>query len=66
LVYQPLGEEGFSVELTAGTYQYEWFSSANGEDAGSGIVQTNGGAQQFKAPFAGDAVLYLKRAKTGE
>jgi len=66
LIYQPLGTEGFSVELAAGAYHYEWFNPAKGEDVGSGTVQANGGAQQFKAPFAGDAVLYLKRAKTGE
>lgn len=66
LVYQPKAGEGFSVELRTGTYRYEWFDSAKGENAGSGSVKTAGGAQQFKAPFQGDAVLYLKTAGTPE
>jgi len=60
LVYQPKAGEAFSVELPLGKYDYEWFSPAKGEGAGSGIVQAVGGARQFKAPFEGDAVLYLK------
>ena len=48
------------VELSAGTYRYEWFNPAKGESAGRGQVQAAGGSRQFKAPFAGDAVLYLK------
>ena len=60
LVYQPKAGEAFSVELPLGKYDYEWFSPAKGEVAGSGIAQAVGGARQFKAPFEGDAVLYLK------
>jgi len=63
LVYQPKGGEGFFVELIAGTYRYEWFNPAKGQITGSGNVQAAGGGQQFKAPFAGDAVLYLKVLK---
>ncbi len=63
LVYQPKGGEAFSVELKTGMYRYEWFNPAKGQDAGSGNVQAAGGGQQFKAPFAGDAVLYLKVLK---
>jgi hypothetical protein len=66
LIYQPAGGGGFSVELTAGTYHYEWFNPAKGEGAGNGTVQASGGARQFKAPFAGDAVLYLRQAKVNE
>jgi len=60
LVYHPKGGEGFSVELKTGTYYYEWFDPAKGVNADNGSVKTPGGAQQFKALFEGDAVLYLK------
>jgi hypothetical protein len=59
LVYQPKTGEAFSVELKAGTYRYEWFGPAKGA-ASSGSIESAGGAQRFKAPIDGDAVLYLK------
>jgi hypothetical protein len=64
LVYQPKKGEGFSVELKAGTYQFEWFDPAKGAAAGDGRVESDGKPQNFKAPFAGDAVLYLKAEST--
>jgi hypothetical protein len=60
LVYQPKAGEAFSVELKAGTYRFEWFDIIKGATASSGNVQAAGGGQQFKNPFEGDAVLYLK------
>jgi len=60
LVYQPEAGKAFFVDLKAGTYRFEWFSPAKGASAGDGRVESPGGPQQFKAPFAGDAVLYLK------
>jgi hypothetical protein len=60
LIYQPKAGEAFSVELNAGKYRYEWFDPAKGAAAGEGRVESEGKAQEFKAPFAGDAVLYLK------
>ena len=60
LIYQPKDGEDFSVELSAGTYAYEWFDPARGQIAASGNVQATDGRTQFRAPFAGDAVLYLK------
>jgi len=62
LVYQPKPGEGFSVELKPGTYRYEWFNPTQGKIAGSDRIESPGGAQQFKAPFGSDAVLWLKRA----
>ena len=50
----------FSVELKAGTYRYEWFDPAKGAIAETGRLGTRDGGRQFKAPFEGDAVLYLK------
>jgi hypothetical protein len=60
LVYQPKRGEAFSVELKAGTYRYEWFNPTKGTAAGSGRVESSGGARRFQAPFDADAVLHLK------
>jgi hypothetical protein len=62
LIYQPKSGEGFSVELRAGAYYYEWFDPAEGAAVGEGRIDSRGGAQQFKAPFEGEAVLYLETA----
>jgi hypothetical protein len=62
LVYQPAKGAGFSVELAKGVYQFEWFDPVKGAVAGKDRIEAPGGAQQFKAPFASDAVLYLKKA----
>jgi len=64
LVYQPKASEGFSVELKKGTHRYEWFDPTKGLSAGNGSVKASTGVHQFKAPFEGDAVLHLNRAKT--
>ncbi len=63
LVYQPEAGEWFSMELSPGTYRYEWFDPAKGQDAGGGTIQAGGDTEQLQAPFTGDAVLYLQRAK---
>jgi hypothetical protein len=60
LVYEPHRGKGFSVELKAGTYRYEWFNPGKGAAAGGGRIRSSGGAERFKAPFAADAVLYLE------
>ncbi len=60
LIYQPQAGEAFSLELRAGTYRFEWFDPAKGAAAGIGRLESTGQAQHFKAPFEGDAVLYLK------
>lgn len=60
LIYQPKTGEGFSVQLEAGKYRCEWFDPTKGATSAGGQVESAGGAQQFKAPFEGDAVLYLK------
>ena len=63
LIYQPKAGETFSVELEQGSYHYGWFNPAEGQNAGGDNIEAAGGGQQFKAPFAGDAVLYLKALK---
>jgi len=60
LVYQLKSGEGFSVELKAGAYRYEWFNPTTGTTADTGRVEAAESRQQFKAPFEGDAVLHLK------
>ncbi len=60
LVYQPKADEGFSVEVKAGTYRYEWFNPTKDASSDAGRLEMTEGRQQFKAPFEGDAVLYLK------
>jgi len=60
LIYQPKTGESFFVQLKAGKYRYEWFDPVKGATLASGQVEAPGGAQQFKMPFEGEAVLYLK------
>jgi hypothetical protein len=60
LVYQPKPGEGFSVELKAGTYGYEWFDPTKGAITDAGHLEAADGPQRFKASFEGDVVLYLK------
>ena len=60
LVYQPKPGETFSVEMKAGKYRYEWINPATTAAAGTGFMESTGQAQQFKAPFEGESVLYLK------
>jgi hypothetical protein len=66
LIYQPKSGEAFSVELKQGTYRYEWFNPAKGENGETGGVTTTDGAHQFKPPFESDAVLWLMKANTPE
>jgi hypothetical protein len=61
LVYQPKSGESFSVELKAGTYQVEWFNPSRGVAVDNRRLEVKDGLQQFKAPFEGDAVLYLRK-----
>jgi hypothetical protein len=60
LVYQPAKGREFSIKLSPGAYRLEWFSPSLGVAAGEARVEANEQDQQFKAPFDGDAVLYLK------
>jgi len=59
LAYQ--SESGsFTVNLQAGTYNYEWFNPSTGAVAGTGSFTASSGSRSFTPPFSGDAVLYLK------
>lgn len=59
LIYQPKGGQAFSLQLKAGTYRCEWFEPANGVTHNSGGLLAADGNREFRAPFAGDAVLHL-------
>jgi hypothetical protein len=62
IIYQP-GTGEFTVDLPAGMYSYEWFNPVAGATGGEGSFNSKVGRKSFVAPFAGDAVLYLKRKK---
>ncbi len=62
LVYAPDGGlVRLDLEPVEGTYEVEWFSPAMGEVV-SGERIVGGKGCLLGAPFAGDAVLYVKRA----
>jgi len=60
VVYKPDAAE-FTVDLVAGEYAYEWFNPVTGTKTAAESIAADGGRKSFHAPFAGDAVLYLKR-----
>lgn len=62
LVYSPNGGS-FTVNLAAGTYNYEWFSPASAAIISTGSMTAAGGNQLFTTPSSGDAVLYLRNAR---
>jgi hypothetical protein len=61
LVYQPKGKETLTLNLPKGVFRYEWFDPRKGASVGSGEIEATGGPASFRAPFTGDAVLYVKR-----
>ncbi|MHB0958878.1 MAG: hypothetical protein ACYC0X_14960 [Pirellulaceae bacterium] len=60
LVYQPEPDKPFSLELKSGSYLCDWLDPATGKAAGKRIVESSGTVFEFRAPFRGDAVLYLQ------
>jgi hypothetical protein len=58
LVYQP-SSGPFTVNLVAGTYQYEWFDPSTNTISSSGALSVSDGNHSFSPAFSGDAVLYL-------
>jgi hypothetical protein len=60
LVYLPDGGE-VAVNLTAGSYRFEWLNPLTGKPADTGSITAGGGEQRFQAPFEGSGVLHLKR-----
>jgi len=58
LVYQPFAGD-FTVDLVAGTYQYELLNAATNRITASGTISVSGGDHTFSPAFSGDAVVYL-------
>jgi hypothetical protein len=58
LVYQPSAGP-FTVNLVAGTYQYEWLDPSANRISSSGALSVPDGNHSFSPAFSGDAVLYL-------
>lgn len=61
LVYQPDSSKTFTVELLSGRYNYEWFNPTTGIVAEMGSFEVENGLRTFKAPFNGDAVIYIRK-----
>jgi len=61
LVYNPGPAGEFSVTLTGGVYALEWYNPTTGKAAGTERLDVRDGSHTFTAPFAGDAVLHLKK-----
>jgi hypothetical protein len=65
LVFQP--ESGtFTLNISAGTYRYEWFDPALAQVISTGSIAVSSGDRSFSPPFDGPAVLYLKIAEWPE
>ncbi len=62
LVYNPGPATEFTVTLTAGAYDFEWFDPTLGGVVSTGSFTAQDGARSFVAPFSGDAVLYLRKS----
>jgi hypothetical protein len=59
LVYQP-GSGAFTVNLPAGTYNYEWLNTRTGAVTSTGNVTAGGGNKSF-SPTTSEMLLYLKK-----
>ncbi len=61
VAYFPTGEGTVDLTAAKGELACEWFSPRTGKKTPAGRVK-GGMKQRFRAPFAGDAVLYLAAA----
>jgi len=59
LAYQA-SSGSFTVNLLAGTYQFEWLNPSTIRIALSGTFSATDGNHLFNPPFRGDALLYLR------
>ena len=63
MVYRPAGGgDSITIKAEPGTYRYEWFDPAGGEQVSSGTRTVTEGGARFPCPVPGDAVLFLTRA----
>jgi hypothetical protein len=61
LIYQEKSDSAFTVNLIKGKYRFEWFNPTDGTAALSGKFRAEKGLKEFKAPFSGDAVLFIQK-----
>lgn len=59
LVFQPIRNTALTLTMVAATYNYEWFNASSHIISTTGSI-TVGASQTFRAPFSGEAALYLK------
>ena len=60
-MYNPGDVKSFTVSLSGGAYDSEWFNPSSGAVASRGKVRAIEGPRCFTAPFDGDALLYLEK-----
>jgi hypothetical protein len=49
--------------MVKGKYEYEWFDPTTGIVKETGTIKVPDGETTFRAPFNGDAVLYLRNIR---
>jgi len=59
LVFQP-DSGSFTLRIEDGDYKFEWFDPNSGIVMKKGTLTTSTQTRSFSAPFAGEAVLFLK------
>ncbi|MEW6602579.1 MAG: DUF6298 domain-containing protein [Nitrospirota bacterium] len=59
LIYQPEYNKPFTVNLSAGRYNFEWFNPVAGKIILTGSFTANDGNRSFYPPISGDSILYL-------
>jgi len=60
LVYLPAGSVTLDLSGASRDFSLEWFNPATGETVFGGGTTQGGSRTHFRAPFQGDAVLFLK------
>jgi hypothetical protein len=63
IFYQEMSDSSFNATLIKGKYRYEWFCPTSGIVKETGTINVADGKTTFRAPFNGDAVLYLKNIR---
>ena len=63
IIYQEISDSSFNATLVKGKYEYEWFCPTSGIVKETGTIKVPDGKTTFRAPFSGDAVLYLRNIR---
>ncbi len=63
IIYQEMADSSFDATLVQGKYEYEWFCPTSGIVKETGTIKVPDGETTFRAPFNGDAVLYLRNIR---